>query len=494
VTPRRETLADAAVVGALAVFAALLRAGEVGQSSLWLDDAWVALAHKADGLHEFLLAGLTAPGFAALFKAWSAVVGFSTTKAQVLPFLLGTVTAPALYAVLVRRGLGRVAAAAGAFLLAVSTLHVAYSARVKQYTLDALVVVAFLAAAWWVLERRDDRRRWWVLAGVSVAAAVLSSAAIVFVVSGIVIAILALWRAHGRGAVRVALVPCAVVAAFLAGWWVLVLRPATNPELQDFFAGRYVTVDEGPVTAVREAGQAIRRVVEEAIAFPVGIALSLAFAAAVVVLWRRPALGCLLLVPIGAALVLAALQTVPLGTGRTDIYLYPALAMLVAVALDEVGRLFLPAAVAVVLALGLLWAVSRESPRGYPHEDIAPLVRQLEAQALPGDAILIYPHSNFAYGVYTTYPIELVESRNYATGFQVRVERANVFLPDPHWRDPAMYRLTIERIAQDTVWFVATHSRKDVPKIEELLRARGYERDFVWRRPGAELSRWSRTG
>jgi hypothetical protein len=345
-----------------------------------------------------------------------------------------------------------------------------------------------------VLERRDDGRRWWVFAGVSLAAAVLSSAAIVFVVSGTVVATIALWRAHGARALRVALLPAGVLAAFLAGWWALVLRPANNPKLHDFFAGRYVTLDEGPGTAYAESARAVKRVLTEAIALPGGLVLVLVLVAAAVALWRRPAVGFLLLVPLGVALVLAALDTVPLGTGRTDIYLFPALAMLVAVAFDELGRVFLPAAIAVALALGGLWIVGRDTPRRYPHEDIAPLVRQIDAASSPADAILIYPHANFAYGLYTSEPIELVESDNYATGFQVRVLRPHVFLPDPHWRDPSMYAPTIERIAQDTVWFVATHARKDAGDLEELLRARGYERDFVRRRPGAELSRWSRTG
>jgi hypothetical protein len=487
-------LADAFVVVALGAFAALLRVGEIGQSSLWLDDAWTALAHKADSLHELRLGGLTAPGFAALFKAWSAVVGFSTTKAQILSFILGSATPPAVYAVLVRRGVGRVAAATGAFLLAVSTVHIVYSTRVKQYTLDALVVVVFLAAAWWLLERRDDRRRWVVLAGVSIVAALLSSAAIVFVVSGLAVAALALWRAEGWRALRVAVAPGALVTVFLAGWWALVLRPANNPKLHDYFAKRYVTLDEGPRTAYSEAVRAVKRVINEAIVLPGRLALALALIAALVALWRRPAVGFLLLVPLGLALVLAALEVVPLGTGRTDIYLYPALAMLVAAALDEAGRVFLPLAIAGALMLGAIWVADRESPRRYPPEDIAPLVRQIEAEAAPADAILVYPHANFAYGLYTTYPVELVETNTYATYFQVTVLRPNVFIPDPYWRDPSMYAPTIDRIAgtYDTVWFVASHARKDASAIEVLLQARGYERDLLRRRPGAELSRWSK--
>jgi hypothetical protein len=492
VTPRRETLADAAIVVALAVFAGLLRVGEVGQSSLWLDDAWIALAVKADGLHELLLTGLTAPGFAAVLKMWSAIVGFSATRAQVLPFLIGTATPPLVYAVLVWRGVGRVAAAAGGFLLAVSTLHIGYSARVKQYTLDALVVVAVLAAAWWLLERRDDARRWWILAGVAITGTLLSSPAIVFVVSGLIVAAIALWRSHGWRALRVGLAPAAGVAAFLVGWWAALLRPANNPALHEYFARRYVTIDEGPTTALGEAAEAVERVLEEAIALPGKLAVVLVLVAAVVALWRRPALGFLLLVPLGTALVLAGLQLVPLGAGRTDIYLFPALAMLVAVALDELGRVFLPAAAVAALALGGLWLFDREPPVRYPRADLAPLVRHLEAEASGRDAILIYPHSNFAYGLYTSYPIELVESSNYATGFQVRVLRANVFLPDPHIRDPSSYEQTIRRIEPDTVWFIAAPARNVTPDIRAFLQAEGYDRSLVRHRPGAVLSRWSR--
>ena len=111
-------------------------------------------------------------------------------------FLIGTAGPPLVYLVLTRRGVGRLGAAIGGFLLAVSSLHIAYSVRVKQYTLDAVMVIAVLAIAWWVLEHRDDVRRWWILAGVSVAAMLLSTAAIVVVVPVLIVTAVALLQAE----------------------------------------------------------------------------------------------------------------------------------------------------------------------------------------------------------------------------------------------------------------------------------------------------------
>jgi len=43
----------------------------LGVSSLWLEDVWVALVHRADTAREVLLTGrLTAPGFAVALKGW----------------------------------------------------------------------------------------------------------------------------------------------------------------------------------------------------------------------------------------------------------------------------------------------------------------------------------------------------------------------------------------------------------------------------------------
>jgi len=80
----------------------------------------MALLTKRDGLPEFCLVGVTAPGFAGLLKGWLALVGLDESRAQLLPLLFAVAAPALLYVILVRRGVMRVAAWFGANLFAIS--------------------------------------------------------------------------------------------------------------------------------------------------------------------------------------------------------------------------------------------------------------------------------------------------------------------------------------------------------------------------------------
>jgi hypothetical protein len=225
------------------------------------------------------------------------------------------------------------------------------------------------------------------------------------------------------------------------------------------------------------------------------VVVLIAFAAAV---GRRHAVAMLVSIPFAIALVLASLRLAPLGGGRTDIYLYPAVAVVVALALDRIRHL--PAlSAAAVLALGVTWAATYRTPPFYPSEDVRPLVAEVESRATEREAILIYPITSFAYALYTNWPIDFVDSDFSYTGFHVRVLRPNVFAPERQRKHPSMYGATLDRIAREyrTVWFVASfvtsHPGREVQSINRQLRERGYVPDYASERKGAELVRWRRT-
>ncbi len=64
----------------------------------------------------------------------------------------------------------------------------------------------------------------------------------------------------------------------------------------------------------------------------------------------------------------------------------------------------------------------------YPVRDVRPLVAELERRVSPSDSVLIRPDDDFAFGLYTTWPITFVRS-SASTGFAVRVDRPNVHYP-----------------------------------------------------------------
>lgn len=200
--------------------------------------------------------------------------------------------------------------------------------------------------------------------------------------------------------------------------------------------------------------------------------------------------------PLVLALALAMLGLVPLGAGRTDIYLHPLLALAVALGIHHLADLDLRPAVLLLVVLGALSAASFRPTLAYPAEDLAPLVEELEALRQSHEAVLVYPHASFAFALYTKWPVYLVESRRFATGFESRVLREGVVIPEGTREDPATYEWSIDQIRRqyETVWFVVSHPGPDVPGIEQLLRSRGYLPGAERSRQGARLTRWVLTG
>ena len=486
---------DAVVALGLLAASVVVRAGALGPSSLWLDDAWVALATRADGVGEVIMVGNTAPGFVALVALVAGVAGFSELGAQLVPFAVGVLGAPVLYLLARRLGLSMTAALVGAGLLATSPNHVAYSTRVKPFTADALGAVAVLVAGWRVVERPAASRRWTSLAAVSVVTVVISAAAAVTVAAAFVAGLSAAGRHRPRVA-RPALLASAGVAAFAAAWWASIVRPATTPGLRGYWADHYVDVSRGPGAAAADVADGLAAVVRGFAALPPEVTVvGLALAAAVVVV-RRPGLAILVLTPVAGAVALAALRLAPFGGGRTDVHLSPSLALVVALALHVGGaRLSRPAAVC--LAAGLTGAlVLGVRPSPYPAEDLAPLVAIVEREARPDDAIAVYSASRWAYALYTSAPVDLQRDRRSANGFDVAVadERVEVLAPSRH--DPAGHARAVDRLAagHDRIWLISSHAGDDVAAIEELLADRGFDAVDAEARPGATLVLWSRGG
>lgn len=481
-------LPDVAVAAGLAGVAAALRVAPLGPPSLYLDDSWPALVVTADSLHEVLLAGAWAPGFIVLLKGWITALGFSELNAQLLPFLFGIAAPPLLYLVLRWRNLGRLASGAGAVVLLTSSVHIAYSARVKQYTLDALCVVVLLAVLWWLLDDVRDARRWRWLVLATVITVALSSPTAVVAGPGIAVAVVALLR-EDRRRVATGLVPAALVALFSGAWWWFVLRPRVTSTVQEDFRARFFGVDEGFHSAVSDFAGAAAVVVRGAVEQPDATEAFVVLAAAAVVLWRRTQLGFLLLAPLALAAVLAASEVAPLGTGRTDIYLYPLLAALMAVAVQEGLTHFPRATTVAAVALGTL-SFATFSPASYPQEEVRPLVRVVEARG-GQDAVLVYPKTRYPFALYTTWPVDLLESSESQTGFTVRVRRPNVFILEN--LGVAGGGRTIERLSRryETVWVLVSHGSPS-RRIERLLGVHGYDETSTRRETGAMLVRWSK--
>lgn len=479
---------------ALLVLGIRLRAGTLGPSSLWLDDAWAALIARADTPHEVFLMGVTAPGFGLLLKGWLAVAGTSSPAAQALPFVFGLLGAPLVYLVGLRFHLRPTAALLGAVLVAIAPAHVTYSTAVKHYTAELVAAMIVLRLAWRVIERSSEVRRWAALT-VAATLAILLSAALAVVAWAAMATVVIAHRVE-RKPLRPALVAVSALGVFSAAFYLLVLQGAVNELLLDFWRAHYIPLNEGFARFVRLTGGGAVQLVDGFTIGPPLVALLFLLAATVVVAIRRWRLALLLLLPIAGAFVLAMLKRAPIGGGRTDIYLYGSLALIVAAAVHEIGARWpqITAWVAVVATVTLAFLGHPRS--GYPMDDIRPLVITMEDRVRAGDGVLVYHVSNFPYGLYTRFAIDIVESKEYATGFAVRPRRRNTVVLPFEREDPERYRPVVARLAArfDHLWVIASRIAGDLPRIERMLREAGFREHGRWHRPGAMLSEWRADG
>jgi hypothetical protein len=509
----------ALVVAALIIAAAVLRAGALGPSSLWLDDAWVALVTRAGGPGDVVLVGLTAPGFTALLWAWLGLAGLSSTAAQALPFLFAVLGPAALWLVLVRLGVRPVVATVAALILVTAPAHVTYATRVKQYSLDTLLAVVLLGLAWWTLGSPGSVRRWSALVGAAVGATVMSAAVVPVVAGGFAAAGLAAVLAGASGAStgrpggwrwgdrldrparsqrrewRVALVGGGVYGVFALAWYWSILRPAVGGELQDYWAGHYLAIGDGPAAALRSLGGVLEGLFAAASPLPPVLTGALVLAGLGWLVARRPLVAVAVATPVLVAVVLAAAEAAPLGGGRTDHHLFPVLAVAAAFALEPLARLrpeaALAGAAAVVLALGL----TASGPEDYPQQDLRPLSAELDARLGPDDTVLLYPSALWAYALYTELPVDIVDEARAAVRWQPVVRDERVVVLGRHRDDPDRYRPEVEAAvsrngAGGSVWLLATHIHPDYDTVEDALIEAGWSVAERWDRPGALLTRW----
>lgn len=499
--------------------ALVLRLGDLGPPSLWLDDAWLAVGVRGDTWSERLRVVVSEPGYVLALFAWLRAVGFSDTAAQ-LPALAAGVGGVWATMGVARRGLSmsRLASLLAGLFVATSPLHLTYSTRVKHYTLDALLTLLVLWAALAVL-RRPERPRRAVLLGVT-AIAVSAVSGIVAVVAGGALSVVVLaalaenrrvprqQRRHGQSAAALtAFTGVAALAAwfaFSAYWTSEVLGSTVNDVMRAEHAELFIPVDDVTAASTR-LGEGANVLLNRSVAgpWPLAAALGLVGLGAVAVrrdnLDRRGGWRALLLVaPVVGAIGLAAAQSAPWGLGRTELYLVPLIALLAGAAVDVLvpsrpaGGLVLSAgrrAVGIVAASVIVTGAVVDGVgerQSYPVEDVASAVAAWEAARTHGDGLLVYSASRWAFGLYTSGDITLVADRAESRGFHVEVADVDVTLLPPTETagvQPALNALD----GRSRVWFLGSHRHHDWAELTTLIREAGFVRGRAYVANGGQL-------
>ena len=494
----RRGRTDVLVVVLLVAVAAAVRVPALAPSSLWLDDAWAALVVRAHGWHDLALVAVTAPGWTVGLAGWLGLTGLSSLAAQAPAFVAGVLGPGLCYLVGLRLRLSRWAAVLAAALLLSSPIHIIYSTRVKPYTIDAVLVLAVLWVAAPLLTDPDRARRWGALVAVAALGTVVSAPVAVAMAAAVAAGVVAGWRA-GRG-LRSALAAGGAYLVFGLVWWRLVLAPQVADGLRDYWAPQMLATRSVGAFA-HSLGAALVRVAETLSWVPPWLTLTVGGLALLALAVRRPRQALLLAGPLLVAIVLAALGRVPLGGRRTDTYLLPALALLVAAGVEAARELLVgvPArriaagvvgVAAVAVGVGAAWHLPH-----YPAEDVRPLVAEAEAQRAPDEPIVVYPATRWAYALYTSTPVRLVPNPESANGFEVVLDHAGIRVLGPHRDDPEAFRSGLAGMVDDAgrVWFVASHWGSDLDVLEQQFRTLGFQAARREQRDGALLVVWARS-
>jgi hypothetical protein len=396
----------------------MLRSRELAPPALWNDDAWVALISRHPW-RDIWFTSATSVGFRAVIGVWIAIFGDAPVVAQIIPFTCGLASIPIIYWLSRRLGMQRGPALFAAGLVAGSPILVTYSTRVKQYTGDALGSMVIAASVTWLIENPRESRRWWVFTLVSTGAAVFSGQLMLVAVPAALVALAGSWHAW-RDCARAAVPALSILVAACTLWYWAVLLPRIEREPVAYWATYYLVVDEGVRPAVRSLGLGLSRLVAGAIGSGTFHLVGASVLAMAALAWR-PALTVALLLPVLATIAVAAAGRAPIGA-RTDAYLVPLVALVMAAGLDALlradlirvpSRLRQPvryAAIGICVGLLLIGARTRTVPRPYPHEDVRSLTRIWEARRQPDDRTLVMGQAGLAFALYSREPLVTVRN------------------------------------------------------------------------------------
>lgn len=500
--PRRERVLFLAGAGGAAVLAAFLRAPGLAPRCLYLDDVWAALFAREASFPSYLALRPPHPaGFLALESLALRVLPGAEVAVQAIPFA-ASLALVLLGAWLFWRRTGDAAGATfAAVLLALNPTLSDYSVHAKPYATDSLLSLALAAMVLKALDEPSPRRVGLLALAAAPAVAFSYPAALVGSV-GFAVA-LAAALASGRNRPRLAGIALAFFAAEAALAALLVLGQ-TNAQLASFWRTSFVPLGHATEALGFVASNSVLLL---AASFPRG--------------WW--ALG--LLPPLGLALLLsrretrlagayagalwvslfaaAALRLYPVDA-RTASFAYAFVALLTAWTVSSQTRRaaspFVRQGVPALLAAAVV--VSSSRPVVYPGFDDARLVRALVAEAKPEDAVLVYPHANWAVGYYSGWPVRLVKAEYYGTRFEARpLREGTTVLPGlpgyeerPEVLDPALREALSRRPPR--VLYLATHLEISCCTahlhVLKSLRDAGYAAERLAVAHGGEVLRFTR--
>ena len=477
-------------VAAVTIRAVVARLPGWNPEALWADDLVYGSIIRSEDVWNMLTAPIqVGPGLFLVWRWCLAVFSDPEWSLQLLPFACGIVAIPVMALVVRRLTHDNSLALLAASVTALNPLMAHYSVFVRQYTIEFLVTALFLFAAAGLLRdggNMDPRR----FRRVALAGGVLPFIAITSVFASFPIVNLGAafaardWFRDRRRARPILLSAAAYNLAVLGAY--LLLRSRSNERLRAFYPGDFLPLDSAGAAWGFLADNG-RRLLEMSlpnweavgaenpgtVSWPLPfIGLGLAW------LLVRPATRFFGLAVAGlyfAFLAASALQIYPLGSGRPDMFAFPAAICLFAVgihvATESLPRRALFRLAAAVLVAGI--ALVRPLHVEYYRVNDVPLIDYLAAHVQPDDELIVSPSGIFLVAYYGPWPVTAVETERFAYAMTtIGRERTRYLYPRTREADDVTRYLAESK--PDRAWYLAYRTRGSEPEVIAAMEARGY--------------------
>ncbi len=494
-----------AIIFVITVLGAIYRSSCLNPGSLWLDDAWQAVLANASLSDQIKFSSSAPIGYTFVLGLFAGLIPDPELGFQLPAYILGVLQVPLFALLAYRVTRSEVFAVWGAALTAVCFHFILYSARVKQYTLDAFLVTLALLC-FHKLWQAGDNSRGMIRAAIA-SALVLSfsfSASIVVAIFLNLLLLRELIRANWRySQTWRSAVPVIGYNLTALAYYLVFLRHQRNPALSQFWQDYFVPWDGGLGQVIPFLGNRLALTVTSfwhdqivlgykgTAVLPEELALVLVTAFLVVIgLSRMRQLQGLdnywswsIALMYLSLVALAAVHVFPLGGRRTDSFTIPVTLLALLVGMQSLcGMKPRPIAKYAGMSGALLYALVFGMPSLlggqpiYPPESsAAEMIRIAEEDFGGDDVMIVYPHGSFAFGHYSSMETKLEASENYSTSFQVEAVEDRVYvLPgivgyrqEPELLGPALDRVL--RKSTGRIILVGSHAK---PRVLTFLHGR----------------------
>ncbi len=487
---------------AVTAIGAAIRYNGFTSYGLWRDDAWPVLSSRV-GIGTAWHMWVTAPGFYFVERTLVVLGPSGTWWTQCLPFVAGVACIPASYFLTRYFRFSRGAALIVAVLVAASPVCATYSTRVKEFPVDFLMSCLLIAVA--ERARRKPHPPLLALGFTSVFA--------FLVTASLGPAIVALWLALGFSCFRSGVLGRRVVlaaAATGAGCALVAAVFYTHISPQDThfwdiegvfivhssFDNFFLTLNSSAWNLL----QGLFGFVQLDSAGRVLVVVGWVGLSAAGVYRNPPMYGPALMVVAGFAA--SAAHIAPLGIGRSDEYLYPAILLIMTAGVFRGvallhhrlrtvprGVAFASAsvvAVAVVVLAGTLLHHEYVDAPVYPGEDVTGLATALDHHVQPGDGIFVSEEMRYPWALYEDRKLHMEFGPNWPTGFTVVSTQPGVFIapsePYEGGSQPGVWARSMRRYHR--LWFVNFYAGGLFSPSYSALLADGWHQVSSIVRPG----------